>query len=96
MRTAQRKTSIHPLSICILIGFCFLATFAQMQKRFVAYQTSDHLKELRLLREQKALLEMDKAKVQRPMQVQKLAERLTMRKADFDQVIIMTPQKGSL
>jgi len=88
MRTT--KIQIHPFSIFIIFVFIFLVTFLQIQRRQNAYQLSENLKQLRLLKEKKTKLEIQKSQIQRPNHVQKMAEKMTLRRASFDQVIIMT------
>jgi hypothetical protein len=89
MRT--HSVQIHPLSIVTIFTFIFLATHLQLQKREKSYRTSESLKELRQLKEKKTQLEIQKSKLQGPSHVQKVAESMTLRKASFDQVIIMAP-----
>lgn len=89
-----KKTNIHPASILILIGLGLSITFLQMQKRQLAYQVAQQVQQFREQRELKVNLEIKKAKLMRPTQMQKAAERLTMRQASFDQIIIMSPIKA--
>lgn len=91
----KKKFKIHPISICVILFFFFFATFLQMTKRFLAYETLEQLNLLRLLREEQSLLEIKKASVQRPSHLQKAAEKLTMKSASLDQFIIMPKSSKS-
>jgi hypothetical protein len=90
----ETKFQIHPLSILIIFCFIFLVTFLHIQLRQKSYQLSENLKQLRQLKEKKIKLEIQKSQIQRPTHVQKMAEKMTLRKASFDQVIIMSPDRG--
>lgn len=90
----SKKINIHPGSIVILIVLGLLITFLQMQKRQLAYQVTQQMQQIREQRELKVNLEIKKAKLLRPTQIQKSAERLTMRQASFDQIIVMNPIKA--
>jgi len=89
MRT--QNFQVHPLSIFIIFAFIFLVTHLRIHKREKTYRTSASLRELRHLKEKKTHLEIQKSKLQGPGHVQKVAERMTLRKASFEQVIIMAP-----
>lgn len=94
MRTNEFQ--IHPLSIVILFSFIFFATHLQLQRRQDSYRISEKIKELRAQKDIKTQLEFEKNQLQRPKHVQKVAEKMTLRKASFEQVIIMSPNKGNL
>jgi hypothetical protein len=93
LQRLQDLKGIHPLSLIILFGFIFLLTVLQTYKREKLYALTEKLKVLRQHKETKMKWDIKKIELQKPHYIQKAAERMTLQRASFNQVIVMSPEK---
>lgn len=85
------------LSILIIIGFLFSIVFLKMEIRRIGYEDLKLARDEKRLRDFQRQQKINLAKVTRPDRLQKVAEsKLTLKKADSNQIIQMTDTTKSL